>query len=146
MILFALLLAGTPPAEGPAAFIQRIYAGYSHAGYSPLSVPEKLFSPTLTAAIRQDGAGGEVGYLDGDPLCDCQDYERISARIMKLARPSARSASAQVHVMLGPKEARDLKLNLVLTRSGWRIADIVDPRGHSLLKELQRSNAKRTAD
>jgi uncharacterized protein DUF3828 len=143
MILFALLLAGAQPAEDPAAFVYRIYGNYGQGGYSPLLNPEKLFSQTLTAAINQDSSGGEVGYLDGDPLCDCQDYEAITARIVSMKRPNARSATARVHVTLGPAAERDLKLNLVLTASGWRIADVVDPRGHSLLRELQRSNAKR---
>lgn len=143
MILFALLIAASQPAEDPAAFIRRVYAGYRHNGYSPLSEPEKLFSPTLTAAIRQDSSGGEVGYLDGDPLCDCQDYDRISAQILSIRRPNARSASARVHVELGPKEVRDLRLSLVLTQSGWRIADVVGADGHSLLRELQQSNSKR---
>lgn len=142
MILFALLLAASQPAEDPAAFIRRVYAGYDHSGYSPLLNPEKLFSPKLTAAIRQDSSGGEVGYLDGDPLCDCQDYDRISANIVSMRRPSAKLATAQVQVTLGPNEVRDLKLSLVLTRSGWRIADVVDPRGHSLLKELRQANSK----
>ena len=143
MILFALLLAASQPAEDPAAFIRRVYAGYDHSGYSPLLNPDKLFSPKLTAAIHQDSSGGEVGYLDGDPLCDCQDYERITARIVSMRRPNTKSATARVHVTLGPKDARDLKLSLVLTGAGWRIADVVDPRGHSLLKELQQANAKR---
>jgi len=137
------MLAASQPAEDPAVFIRHVYAGYDQGGYSPLLNPEKLFSPTLTAAIRQDSAGGEVGYLDGDPLCDCQDYDRITANIVSMRRPNAKSATARVHVTLGPNEVRDLKLSLVLTRSGWRIADVVDPRGHSLLKELQLSNAKR---
>ena len=143
MILFALLMAASQPAEDPAAFIRRAYSGYAHSGYSPLLHPEKLFSPTLTQAIRTDSSGGEVGYLDGDPLCDCQDYDRVTARIVSIQRPTPRSASARVHVTLGPGEARDLTLSLVLTRSGWRIADIVGIDGHSLLKELQHSNAKR---
>jgi len=142
VILYALLMAGQP-AEDPAAFIRRAYAGYEHSGFSPLLHPEELFSPTLTQAIRTDGSGGEVGYLDGDPLCDCQDYDRVTARILSIRRPNARSARARVHVTLGPKEVRDLTLSLVLTGSGWRIADIVGTDGHSLLKELQRSNARR---
>ena len=141
MIPFALLIAASQPAEDPAAFIHRIYAGYEQSGYSPLINPEKLFSPKLTAAINKDGAGGEVGYLDGDPLCDCQDFERISAQIVSIKRPSGRSAKARVHVTLAPQVVRDLTLRLILTRDGWRIADVVDPRGQSLLKELQNSNA-----
>ncbi len=143
MIMFALLLAAAQPAEDPAAFVHRVYAGYEQSGYSPLEDPDKLFTRTLTAAIHKDSSGGEVGYLDGDPLCDCQDYDRITAQIVSMRRPNANSATARVHVTLGPQAVRDLKLSLVLTRSGWRIADIVDPRGHSLLRELQRSNAKR---
>jgi len=143
MILTALLLAGAQPTETPAAFVRHAYAGYRDRGYSPLLHPEKLFSPALTAAIRKDGSGSEVGYLDGDPLCDCQDFERISARIMSIKRPNARLANVHLRVTLGPNEVRDLRMGLVLTRSGWRISDIIDPRGHSLLKELQRSNAQR---
>jgi hypothetical protein len=143
MLPLALLLAATQPAESPAAFVHRVYDGYRHSGYSPLSHPDTLFSPTLAAAIREDSSGGEVGYLDGDPLCDCQDYDRISARILSIRRPNDHAANVRIHVTLGPKEARELRLNLVLARSGWRIADVVDPRGHSLLRELQKSSGNR---
>jgi hypothetical protein len=143
VIPLALLIAATGPVESPAAFVRRVYAGYSHSGYNPLSIPEQVFSPALTAAIQKDGSGGEVGYLDGDPLCDCQDYDGISAKILSLRQPNARSADARLHVKLGPEEMRDLRLRLVLTASGWRIADVIGADGHSLLKELQRSNAKR---
>src|SRR4030095_12782322 len=128
MLLLAFLLAASQPAEDPAAFVRRVYAGYQMSGYSPLLTPEKLFSPTLSKAIRQDSSGGEVGYIDGDPLCDCQDYERISARILSIRRPNARSAHIRVHVTLGPSAIRDIRLSLTLTSSGWRVADIVDPR------------------
>jgi len=143
MIPLALLIAASQPAESPAAFVRGVYAGYSHSGYNPLSTPEKVFSPTLTAAIQKDSSGGEVGYLDGDPLCDCQDYDRISARILSIRQPGARSANVRIHVTLGPKEARDLRLSLALTPSGWRIADVIGADGHSLLRELRQSNAKR---
>ena len=142
MLPFAVLLAASQPAESPAAFVHRVYAGYRHSGYSPLSHPDTLFSPMLAAAIQKDSSGGEIGYLDGDPLCDCQDYDLISAIILSIRRPNAHTANVRVHVTLGPKEARDLRLNLVLARSGWRIADVLDPRGHSLLRELQKSSGK----
>jgi len=143
MIIAALLLAGSQPAESPVAFIHQAYAGYRHSGYSPLLHPDRLFSPALTAAIRKDGSGGEVGYLDGDPLCDCQDFERLSAKILSIRRQGTRAAAARIHVTLGPGATRDIKLNLVRTHAGWRISDVIDPRGHSLLEELRRSNAGR---
>ena len=146
MMLFALLLAGSQPPEDPAAFVRRTYAAYADPNYSPLAQPEKLFSPTLAKAIRKDGGNGEVGYLDGDPLCDCQDFEQLSARIESVRRPGSRFATVSVHVTLGPKDSRNIRLSMVLNRVGWQISDIVDPRGHSLLKELQRANAGRKPD
>lgn len=143
MIALTLLLASSQPAETPVAFVRHVYANYGRSGYSPLLHPEKVFSATLTAAIVKDSSGGEVGYLDGDPLCDCQDYDRVAARILRVKQPNARSASARVHVTLGPGETRDLRLTLVLTPSGWRISDVVGADGHSLLRELQKSNASR---
>ena len=146
MMLLALLLAGSQSAEDPAAFVRRTYAAYADRNYSPLADPEKLFVPILAKAIRQDGGAGEVGYLDGDPLCDCQDFEHLAARIESIRRPGSRYALVRVHVTLSPTESRDLKLSLFHNRVGWQISDIVDPRGHSLLKELQRANATRKAD
>src|SRR5260221_368268 len=80
----------------------------------------------VVRAIREDQrlARGEVGYLDADPLCDCQDYGKITAQVRTLTRPTKRSAEALVHVDLGIGEARDLRLKLVLTADGWRVADV----------------------
>ncbi|MEO6255225.1 MAG: DUF3828 domain-containing protein [Sphingomicrobium sp.] len=142
MILFALALAAAQPAETPQQFIGRIYAGYRSRDYRPLDRLERLFAPELAAAIRTDRRldKGEVGYLDGDPLCDCQDYQRITARVLSLRRPSARAASARVHVTLGPKEASEVRLSLVLTGAGWRIADLGSADSPSLLRALRQAN------
>jgi hypothetical protein len=142
-MILAFALAAAQPAESPDHFVRRIYAGYAHEGYNPLAILDKVFAPTLAAAIRKDSSGREVGYLDGDPLCDCQDYERVTAQIRSLRQSARAAASARIHLVLGPKETRDLRLSLVLTRSGWRIGDVVGADGHSLLRELQNSNAKR---
>jgi len=145
MILAALALAAAHATQSPGKFIAQVYARYRQENFSPLARPEKFFSPKLAAAILEDSSGGEVGYLDGDPLCDCQDYGRVDAQVRALSQSNAHSARAKVHVTLGPRDARDLTLSLVMTRSGWRIADVVGADHHSLLDELQRSNAKRRA-
>ena len=143
MMLLSLLLAGAQPAQTPRAFLERVYAQYRSPRFSPLEHPERIFSPVLTAAIRRDQrlAKGEVGYLDGDPLCDCQDYQRITLRIDSLRRPTRSTAAASVRVNLGFDQPRRLRLNLVLTKAGWRVADVVGTDGHSLLSELNRANA-----
>lgn len=144
MILIALALAASPAAETPREFIARVYSEYRSEGFSPLAKPDLYFSPGLTAAIRKDGSEeGEVGYLDGDPLCDCQDYERISATVLQLRQPSRSVSIAHVRVVLGPTATRDLQLRLIRTAKGWRIDDVIGTDHRSLLHELQRSNAKR---
>src|SRR5947209_12652404 len=139
MILILLAaLAHQPAAETPRTFLQRVYAAYSKPDFSPLERPAAFFAPALTAAIREDEllAKGEVGYLDGDPLCDCQDYGRVAVRIDSLQMATRSAATAKVHVDLGGGETRDLRLDLLRTQAGWRIADVTGADHHSLLREL----------
>ncbi|HET6940594.1 MAG TPA: DUF3828 domain-containing protein [Sphingomicrobium sp.] len=143
MILVALALAAAPAAQAPREFIEKVYSSYGQEGFNPLAAPGLYFSPELTAAIERDSSGGEVGYLDGDPLCDCQDYDRLSAKVVTILQPSARAATVHVHVDLGQDQARELQLRLILTPLGWRISDVLGADHHSLLHELQKANAKR---
>jgi hypothetical protein len=135
-------LAASPRAESPRQFIARVYAGYARENYSPLDKPAAIFAPALVREIREDQrlAKGEVGYLDGDPLCDCQDYGKLTAQVRTLKRPTKQSADAQVHVDLGIGEARDLRLKLVLTADGWRVADVGSKDEPSLLGAIEKSN------
>src|SRR4051812_26229189 len=100
--LYLAALAATHPAETPRQFVERTYRSYRSPRFSPLEQPARWFAPALPAAIREDErlAKGEVGYLDGDPLCDCQDYLKLTARIRSLQRPSRDRARALVHVSL----------------------------------------------
>lgn len=145
MILAYLTALGAEPiSETPQAFIHRIYAGYARKNYDPLRQIGLIFSADLGAAIRKDEhlAKGEVGYLDGDPLCDCQDHGKLTARIRALNVPTRTSAIASMHVNFGTGETRELRLKLVLGRNGWRVADVVSSDGTSLLAELERANRR----
>jgi len=143
MILAALALAAAPAAQTPREFIEHVYAGYGHEGFNPLAETKLYFTPELTKAIEKDSAGGEVGYLDGDPLCDCQDYERLSAKVVTILQPSRKAATAHVHVDLGQHQTRDLELRLRMTPLGWRISDVLGADHHSLLDELKSANSGR---
>src|SRR5919199_946809 len=84
MFLAAAALAAAAPGETPRGFVERIYAGYRHDNYSPFEHAERIFAPPLLAAIREDErlSRGEVGFLDADPLCQCQDAGGIHPRIL----------------------------------------------------------------
>lgn len=142
--LIALLLAAAIAGETPRAFLERTYASYRNPDFSPLTKPEAIFAPPLIAAILKDErlAHGEVGFLDGDPLCDCQDTGGMRSRIISVAR-NAKGASALIQVHFeGTSDTREIRLKLVSTPSGWRIADVGTKSEPSLLRDLLDANRK----
>jgi hypothetical protein len=145
LTLAAALLAAAPPAETPRAFLERVYAGYRDEDYGPLARPRRIFAPPLVAAIEEDGrlSGGEVGYMDADPLCQCQDHSGLRPLIRQVRRPTPKTATADIALTFSGLERRDLKVRLVRTGTGWRVADIATADEPSLLESLRRFNARR---
>ena len=60
----------------------------------------QVFDAPLVALIRRDqrNARGEVGALDGDPLCDCQDDAGMTWRIAGVVPQGADKAVARVRL------------------------------------------------
>jgi len=143
--LLALFLAAAP-AETPRAFVERLYAGYRDSDYSPLARPERVFAPPLVAAIREDQrlSSGEVGYLDGDPLCQCQDPAGLRPEIGEVRQLTRSKVTAHVLLSFPGSDRRDLRLHLVRTGAGWRVADVATADEPSLLDSLRRSNRRRS--
>ncbi|HEX8449411.1 MAG TPA: hypothetical protein VF652_07460 [Allosphingosinicella sp.] len=143
--LLALLLGAAAPAEAPQAFVGRLYQGYRNPDYSPLGRPERVFAAPLVAAIREDArlSKDEVGYMDADPLCQCQDPTGLKPSIgaVRLTGPSR--ASVPVGLDFG-SDRRELRLSLVRTSAGWRIADVATSDEPSLLESLRRFNRRRS--
>lgn len=147
MILLALAaLAGQP--ETPRAFMQRLYAGYRDENFSPFVHPERYFAPSLIAAMNEDSklAHGEVGYVDGDPVCQCQDAGGMQATIVGVKAQSATKAVATVSLRFDDAiKPRPVKFSLVRTRGGWRIADVSSADEPSLIRAIEKSNRQARA-
>ena len=145
-VFLAAIIALVAPAEAKTEssreFVERIYSGYAHEGFSPLRHIDRYFAPPLAREIRKDSAGGEVGYLDGDPLCDCQDFLGVKPRIESVQTTGRDAADARVVLDFGTADVRMVTLHLVLTKSGWRVADVATKEETSLLAALRRSNQK----
>lgn len=146
LALLAALLAPAAPAETPRAFVERLYAGYRDPDYNPLARPKRIFAPPLVAAIREDRrlSSDEVGYMDADPLCQCQDASGLSPQVGEVRRSGRSTATAHVLLSLDGSERRELHLRLVRTPAGWRIADVVTADEPSLLGSLSRFNRRRS--
>jgi hypothetical protein len=143
MILAALMLAGAAPQNETArAFLERVYADYVLDGLSSLQHVDELFAPGLAAQIRKDAelAGDEVGYLDGDPLCDCQDLGGVKPRIENVEARGSDGAEAKVVMDFGTRDVRTIMLRLEKTSGGWRVADVGTKDEPSLLETLRQSN------
>ena len=144
-LALAAMLSPAPPAETPRAFVERLYAGYRQPDYSPLARPGRIFAKPLVAAIREDVrlSHNEVGYMDGDPLCQCQDAAGLRYSIDEVRQPASKTATASILLTFGDSDRRALELRLVRTSSGWRIADVVTADEPSLLESLRRFNRRR---
>lgn len=143
--LLAAMLAPAPAGTTPEAFLQSVYAGYRDPNYSPLARPERVFAAPLVAAIREDQrlSRDEVGYMDGDPLCQCQDAAGLRPLFTEIRRPTKRTAVARIILRFDGDADREVRLQLVRTPSGWRISDVATPDSPSMLRELRRFNQRR---
>jgi hypothetical protein len=143
MILLLLAAAAfQPQTETPRAFMERLYAGYRNENYSPFSHPERVFAPRLAAAIAEDSrlAKGEVGYVDADPVCQCQDTGGMHASVTRVTALGQDKAAVRVSIGFGGDKPRPATFSLVRTGAGWRIADVSSADEPSFLKGIEASN------
>ncbi len=139
---------------GAKAFVAWIYRHYPTSGREHAfdvlgSEMPRVFHPSLIGLIKEDErlADGEVGALDGDPLCDCQD-DGGSKFTIRSVRP-AEFSRATVEVARSADEsgqgAEIITLDLALTNGQWRIYDVGAPDTPSLRAFLIKSNHERHA-
>jgi len=142
LLFLAAAAAAQPQAETPKAFMERIYAGYRDTDYSPFTKPERVFAPRLLAAINEDSRlnQGEVGYLGGDPICQCQDATGLKATVKRVKLQSGGKATVSVSIGLHGYKPRPATFSLVRTRAGWRIADVSSPDEPSMLRGIEAAN------
>lgn len=133
--------------DSARAFARNLYTAYQTGDPDYLGrKADRIFTQKLLGLIRRDQAttpSGDVGILDGDPICDCQDAAGL--RLTHLAINAAGPGRAQAVVTLRfSGEIRPLKLDLVATRAGWRVADIHTSDTPSLAGLLQTGLHQRT--
>ena len=147
MLFLLAAAAAQPQSESPKAFMERLYANYRQADYSPFKHPDRVFSPPLTAALAEDSRlfKNEVGYVDADPVCQCQDAEGVTGKVEKVTSQGAGRAAARVMIGFTDSTPRRVTFSLVRTAAGWRIDDVSSPDEPSFLKGLEASNRKARA-
>ena len=137
------------PAASPRAFVEDLYGQYkANESFSPFTDQEKWFDPELIAAMKEDSdlANGEVGAVDGDPICSCQDASGMEAQVAGVEQTSPTTAVATVKLWAGTPDQREIKVDLVLVGGQWRVHDAIatgEAEGnHSFLTYVREANAE----
>jgi hypothetical protein len=136
--------AASSDAADAKAFLDGLYAHYKVSKdntFAPFDANQaEVLDPDTIALMKADEKAlkGELGDIDGDWLCDCQDFESITATVtVQSATPTEAKATAVFHDTMdaGSPPKRDT-FDLVKTPAGWRIHDMGDSDQPSLRKVL----------
>ena len=138
----APLLANEP--SGARTFALQVIRAEIAPGQTADSVGFKRWlTPRFRRAIESDSAGNEIGLLDHDPVCMCQDPEGAPLSLLTVAGVGNDPNRALATVRAGKWIGR---WSLVRGPSGWQIADIAESnwlKGGSILAALEREAEKR---
>lgn len=107
-----------------------------------------MFDASLIRLIAEDQrlAHGEVGALDGDPLCDCQDDGGMTFTVGAAKTEGPDGAVVEVvrrDPNVKPPEVERLQMVLRRANGVWRIQDVGSPDMPSLRTFLAEENRKR---
>jgi hypothetical protein len=137
------VLAAPQSLDEAKAFLARLYAGYRPNAYSDYLAPAKartIFAPRLLDLMKRDtvaaDAAGEVGALDGDPICGCQEPDGLKVQSLTVSAAGIGKARAEVVFSLY-EDVRHLTFDLEDLGQGWRIADVHSADTPSLVGLLE---------
>ncbi len=148
-VLAAAVLVGAgalaqPEGEGPEAFVRSLYRGYQQPDFNVFARPSEVFAAPILEAMAQNDRctpEGEVGAVDFDPLCQCQDPSGMTAQVGEVRRLSADRAEALVTLAWAEPRGREpLEIDLVKEGGGWRIADLRAADTPSFLEHVRAAN------
>jgi hypothetical protein len=132
------------PADAAKAFVTKIYDAYKGKNSKGVSIGTEAairtyFDPALAALIIKDEQAAakrkEVRALDFDPFVDGQEWELSEVNVaVSQALPDKAVATVNCKNFGLPTK---IVLNLVRTKSDWRIADITWQRGDSMPETLR---------
>jgi hypothetical protein len=135
------------PSSGDAAdakaFLDGLYAHYKTSKdntFAPFDTKAGVLDGDTIALMKADEKAlkGDVGDIDGDWLCDCQDFESITATVtVQSATPTSAKATALFHDTIDTGAPKRDTFDLVKTPAGWRIHDMGTPDQPSLRKVLE---------
>jgi hypothetical protein len=142
--------AAAPDAASAKTFVEKLYTHYPSKPGSAFNPTGKnagqVFDPGMIAAFREDTrlAGGEVGYVDTDPLCQCQDDSSLKATVTSVTLTGP-NADVVVNLAYPNDQPIALTLHLVPVNGAWRIYDLSTGDVKSYRADLLKANKEAAA-
>lgn len=141
----AVVMAASPAVAAPApdAFLKGLYARYADENFNLFEKPEQWFAPDLLAAMKENEdltPDDEIGAVDHDPVCQCQDFSGMMSRVAGAQIDSPTTATGLVDLWWGTDDQRRIVVELVLVNEEWRIRDIRGADGESFLAYVRKAN------
>jgi hypothetical protein len=144
--------AAAPDAITARAFVAGLYSHYPSSPNGQVFSPTDknaadVFDPGMIALIKEDEklANGEVGFIDADPLCQCQDDGGIKVTITSVTMKAANAATAVVDLHFPQGKPNPLTLHLVVVNGKWRVYDLSAPGMASFRADLAKANKEAAA-
>lgn len=144
-------VAAAPDAASARAFVEKLYSHYpsnpKRTTFDPTGKnASEVFEPGMIAAFREDArlSHGEVGFVDADPLCQCQDDSGLEAKVESVTMTGPNAADAVVNLKY-PSDTLALTLHLVPVKGAWRIHDLSMGDVKSYRADLLKANKEAAA-
>jgi hypothetical protein len=140
----ASVMPGANDAADAKAFLDGLYAHYKSSKnntFSPFDANEKdVFDASTIQLLAEDAKllNGDLGVIDGDWLCACQDFVSLKAVVtVQSATPtSARATSEFVDTGMPSQAARSDRFDLVKANGVWRIHDVQTSGDPASLRQM----------
>jgi hypothetical protein len=152
LVAVASPIVAASDAASAKAFVEKLYSHYplnpNGKGFNPTGKNAgNVFDPGLVAAFREDSrlANGEVGFVDSDPLCQCQDDSGLKSKVVSVALTAPNAADAVVNLQYADKTQTTLTLHLVPVNGAWRIYDLSAGDVKSYRTDLLKANEEAAA-
>lgn len=149
LLSFAALPQPALAIENPSAFLARIYATYSHDDVSVAFIsqtgPKRIASKKFIAVLAEDQAltlPGDIGYLDADPICQCQDYQNLVVKNINILSNDNKKSHATVtfRAFSDSNLTTTTGFDLVAENGQWFIDDIFDTNQQSVRHAIDANN------
>jgi len=134
----------TADAADAKAFLDGLYAHYTsnkNNEFNMFDAKSHVFDKDTQGLLAEDNRllKGDLGTIDGDWLCGCQDFVSLKTTVTILAATptTAKATSDYVDTGIASDGAHHNSFDLVKENGAWRIHDVTTGTDPSLRKDLQ---------